>query len=118
MRRAIVSLDETLEDGRATFADSLMDSGPNPETICSQMETKELLRNALSQISPKLSLALHMREISGLSTRETAEELNINISAVKSRVKRARTAVGLYFYKVKLDPSEKGVLGDKGSYCA
>jgi RNA polymerase sigma-70 factor (ECF subfamily) len=117
-RREIVSLDEAPEDGNTTFADNLMDSGPNPETICSQTETRELLRNALSQISPKLGLALHMREIGGLSTRETAEGLNINVSAVKSRVKRARTAVGLYFDKVKRDPSEKGVLGDKRSYRA
>ena len=54
------------------------------------------LRVALAHISAKLRVAFQMREVAGLTTKETAKALNISESSVKSRVRRARAAIGLY----------------------
>jgi len=78
----------------------LADTGPTPERICEQTERQEMLCKALSQISPKLRAAFQMREITGLSTRESAEALRITKSTLKSRIHRARVAVGFHFEKV------------------
>jgi len=50
---------------------------------------------------PKLSLAFQMREIAGFSTREVADALKTKTSTMKSRVGRARAAIGVYVRKVE-----------------
>lgn len=97
----VVSLDQAPESGEATLANKLVDAGPNPETICAQSEMEELLRRALAHISPKLSLTFQMREIAGFSTRELAGSLKTKTSTLNSRVKRARSAIGLYLHEVE-----------------
>jgi RNA polymerase sigma-70 factor (ECF subfamily) len=99
-RGEVISLDETPGDGAATLVNELADAGPTPERICEQTERQEMLREALAQISPKLRAALQMREIAGLSTREAADALRITKNTLKSRIHRARVAVGLHFEKV------------------
>ena len=94
------ALDETAEDGAAALVNELADAGPTPERICEQTERQEMLRKALAQISPKLRAAFQIREITGLSTRESADALGITKNTLKSRIYRARVAVGLHFEKV------------------
>lgn len=96
LRREVVSLDEVPVDGGATLADELAAAGPNPESICAQTETQAMVRRALAQISPKLRVAFQMREVGGYSTRETAKALGITTNTLKSRIRRARAAVGVY----------------------
>ena len=98
--REVISLDQTAGDGAAAFANKLADAGPTPERICEQTERQEMLRKALAQISPKLRAAFQMREIAGLSTSEAADALRITKNTLKSRIRRARAAVGLHFEKV------------------
>ena len=93
----VVSLDESPKESETTFANQLVDPRPNPETICAQTELEEMLSSAIAQISPKLRVAFQMRELAGLSTRETADALNVKTTTLKSRVKRARAALGSYF---------------------
>ncbi len=100
-RQEIVSLDHAPGDGETTLANKLVDARPNPETVCAQSEREELLRRALAHMSPKLSLAFQMCEIAEFSTREAAGALNIKTSTLKSRVNRARAAIGLYAHKVE-----------------
>jgi RNA polymerase sigma-70 factor, ECF subfamily len=95
-RHQVVSLDQHLGDDEATLANELADAGPNPEAICAHTEMEETLHKALANISPRLRLAFHMREISGFSAKETADALRITASSLKSRVTRARAAVGAY----------------------
>jgi RNA polymerase sigma-70 factor (ECF subfamily) len=92
----IVSLDQAPGEDDTTLANQLVDARPNPETICAQAERERTLRTALAHISPKLRVAFQMREMAGLSTRETADTLRIKTTTLKSRLKRARTALGLY----------------------
>jgi RNA polymerase sigma factor (sigma-70 family) len=98
-RREVISLDQTAGDGTAALVNELADEGPTPERICEQTERQEMLRKALAQISPKLRAAFQMREIAGLSTREAADALSITKNTLKSRIHRARAAVGLHFAK-------------------
>lgn len=107
-RQEIVSLDQAPGDGGATLANELVDPRPNPEIICAQAEMEETLRTALAQISPKLRVAFQMHEMAGLSTREAADTLRIKTTALKSRLKRARTALGLYVDRTnRLGPAEE-----------
>ncbi|MGD0910151.1 MAG: sigma-70 family RNA polymerase sigma factor [Candidatus Acidiferrales bacterium] len=95
-RREIVSLDQAPGDGETALANKLVDARPNPETICAQAEMEDRLRTAVAHISPKLRVAFQMREIDGFSTMETAYMLGIRTTALKSRLRRARMAIGLY----------------------
>jgi RNA polymerase sigma-70 factor, ECF subfamily len=99
-RGEVISLDQTAGDGSAAIVNELADAGPTPEGICVQIERLEMLRKALAQISPKLRAAFQIREIAGLSTREAADALRITKNTLKSRIRRARVAVGLHFEKV------------------
>jgi RNA polymerase sigma-70 factor, ECF subfamily len=99
-RGEVFSLDETAEDGAPALVNELADAGPTPERICEQTERQEMLWKALSQISPKLRAAFQICEITGLSTREAADSLRITKNTLKSRIHRARAAVGLHFEKV------------------
>jgi RNA polymerase sigma-70 factor, ECF subfamily len=100
-RQETVSLDQALGDGETTLANELADARPNPEAICTQTEREEMLCSALSHISPTLRIAFQMREFTGFSIRETANSLGITTNAVKSRVSRARAAIGLHLKKVE-----------------
>jgi RNA polymerase sigma-70 factor, ECF subfamily len=95
-RQEFASIDQSPEDGETGVAVELADAGPNPENICAQRELEETVRRALAQISPKLRVTFQMREVAGYSMRETADALGITPNTAKSRVKRARTAIGLY----------------------
>jgi RNA polymerase sigma factor (sigma-70 family) len=97
----VVSLDQFPEGGEAALAKELIDPMPNPEAVCVKSEMAELLRSALAQMSPKLRLAFEMREIAGFSTREAAEALNTKTTTLKSRVNRARAAIGLFLHQVE-----------------
>jgi len=100
-RREIVSLDQALGDGETTLANELVDARPNPETICVRSEMEELLRRALTRVSSKQRIAFELREIAGFSTREAAQALGITTNTLKSRVGRARAAIGLHLRKVE-----------------
>ena len=95
-RQEIVLLDQAPRDSEATPATDLADARPSPESICAQAEMEETLPMALAHIFPKLRVAFQMREMAGLSTRESADTLRIKTTTVKSRLKRARTALGSY----------------------
>jgi len=99
-RHETVSLDQNQESEGATLANELMDTRPNPETICAQAEMDETLRKALAQLSPKLRDAVQMRDLDGCSTRETANALRISTNALKSRVTRGRTNLSLLLGEV------------------
>jgi RNA polymerase sigma-70 factor, ECF subfamily len=100
-RQEIVSLDQAPVDGEATLANELVDARPNPETICAQTEMEETLRAALGRVSPKLRVAFQLREIAGYSTREAAQALGVTTNTLKSRVSRARVAIGSHLRKVE-----------------
>lgn len=91
--RATVSLDRADEDDSydklphpqyiAVWRDS-------PEAIAERRETRRHVDDALTELNEKHRVVFVLRDIEGLSTRETAEVLGISIEAVKVRLLRAR----------------------------
>jgi RNA polymerase sigma-70 factor (ECF subfamily) len=61
---------------------------PEEEYLTSEVRTR--LDEAAARLPPSLRVVFVLRDIQGLSTRETAEVLDISESAVKTRLSRAR----------------------------
>ena len=56
----------------------------------SQQETRALLAEALGQLKPVDKSVVVLSDVEGMSDREIAETLNLTVSAVKTRLHRAR----------------------------
>ncbi len=61
-----------------------------PEQALLSAETRQVLDEAVAQLSPALRAVFLLRDVEGFSTRETAEILGISLDAVKTRLARAR----------------------------
>jgi RNA polymerase sigma-70 factor (ECF subfamily) len=61
-----------------------------PEEIASRREIQNLLNEALDELDEKYRVVFVLRDIEGLSTKETAEMLAISEANVKVRLLRAR----------------------------
>jgi len=61
-----------------------------PEDELLSSEARAVLDQAVQQPSPAFRSVFVLRDIEGLSTRETAEVLNISEAAVRTRLSRAR----------------------------
>lgn len=72
------------------LSERLPEPGPSPEDMCRKRELREMLGRLLAQLSPKLRQAFQMREVDGLSIRDTARILNVPVGTVKARTARAR----------------------------
>lgn len=62
----------------------------SPEDLAEHRETVRLLEDALDELDDKYRLAFVLRDIEGLSTRQTAEILDISENNVRVRLIRAR----------------------------
>jgi RNA polymerase sigma-70 factor (ECF subfamily) len=63
---------------------------PNPETVATQHEQEEQVQGLLEELSPTDRAAITLRYWYDCSYEEIAEMLNLTVSAVKSRLHRAR----------------------------
>jgi RNA polymerase sigma-70 factor, ECF subfamily len=88
--KAQVALDQT--DGQQTLAlgNILPDTRPSPEEAFRKQEISRRLAGAVSQLSPILRRTFHLRDVNGLSIRETADFLGVPTGTVKARLARAR----------------------------
>jgi RNA polymerase sigma-70 factor (ECF subfamily) len=84
------SLHEPSEEGGRVSPALLQDWREIPSEALERREVRELLQNAIEQLSPIYREVLVLRDIEELSTEETAGVLAISISSVKVRLHRAR----------------------------
>ncbi|MGA8440069.1 MAG: sigma-70 family RNA polymerase sigma factor [Candidatus Sulfotelmatobacter sp.] len=77
------------EDGLALL-ERIPDSKPTPEEICFSSQAHQRLLEGANQLSPTLRRTFQLRDIEGLSTRETARRLGVPEGTVKAQVARAR----------------------------
>ena len=63
------------------------------DVIISRKETAEIVRNAIYSLPQDYRLVLQLRDIEGYSTEEVGDILKISISASKTRLHRARSAL-------------------------
>ena len=66
---------------------------PGPEESYFEREIAEKLAHAISRLSPILRPTFQLRDIDGLSIRETADLLGVSSGTVKTRLGRARIRV-------------------------
>jgi RNA polymerase sigma-70 factor (ECF subfamily) len=88
-RLASLPLDEAGQDGLETALPSA-DWSKRPEAELLDQEAREEMERAIAELPDSLRVVFLMRDVEGLSTAETAEALDLSISAVKSRLLRAR----------------------------
>ena len=88
--QAQLSLDETQGGQNLPLAEMLPDRQPNPEEVCRGRELAERLADATTQLAPTLRKTLQLRDLDGLSIRETAHLLGVPGGTVKAQVARGR----------------------------
>jgi RNA polymerase sigma-70 factor (ECF subfamily) len=99
-----LSLDETVAGNPAPWADRLVDPHPDPEQVCAQTETRDIVNRELNQLSPLLRSTFQLRFIADFSAPEAAELQSLNLSAAKSRASRARQQVARLLSARGVDP--------------
>ncbi|MGI6684658.1 MAG: RNA polymerase sigma factor [Bacillota bacterium] len=89
-RHQVSSLDEpvTLHDGEVYK--EVADFSNCPEYAYEQKESEEYIQKLISSLNPDYRIVVVLREMMGFSYDEIAQELNITLGTVKSRLNRAR----------------------------
>jgi RNA polymerase sigma-70 factor, ECF subfamily len=91
LRNAQVSLDEFTADPQSvSVSEWLADHRPNPEDECRESELSARLTHLHGSLSPTLRRTFQLRDIDGLSIRETARILGVPTGTVKAQLARAR----------------------------
>jgi len=81
-------------DGSTEFTEvRLTSNSPNPEATVARREQAEQIQQLLATLSPTDRAAITLRYWYDCSYEEIAEALNLTVSAVKSRLHRARRAL-------------------------
>ena len=86
-----VSLDQSTGGPQpVSMSERLADHRPNPEDECREFELSTRLTHLHSQLSPTLRRTFLLRDVDGLSIRETAQILGVPTGTVKAQSARAR----------------------------
>jgi len=91
LRHVQMSLDECTADLQpVSVSERLADHRPNPEDECAESELSARLTHLHSYLSPTLRRTFQLRDVDGLSIRETARILGVPTGTVKAQSARAR----------------------------
>ena len=91
LRHVHVSLDESTEEQQpVSVSEALADHRPTPEDEYRESELSSRLTQLHRQLSPTLMKTFQLRDVDGLSIRETARILGVPIGTVKAQSARAR----------------------------
>jgi RNA polymerase sigma-70 factor, ECF subfamily len=88
-----ITFERAGEERRLSLADLVSDTRPGPEEIYRSGEIAEILAHATIHLSPILRRTFHLRDVRGLSIRETARVLGVPCGTVKARLARARASL-------------------------
>jgi RNA polymerase sigma-70 factor (ECF subfamily) len=86
----LVSLDHPTEDPDAQNAWELPDWSATPDEEIMTSETRRIMEDAIQALPPEQRAAFVLHDIQDLSSAETAQAMGITVSAVNSRLHRAR----------------------------
>jgi RNA polymerase sigma-70 factor, ECF subfamily len=94
-RRALreLPLDDSSSDEGTTPALQIADASPDPEASYLQDERVRILCAAVGALSPGMQRAIELQELGGLTTRETAQHMGLSVSAVQTRLCRAKRSL-------------------------
>jgi RNA polymerase sigma-70 factor (ECF subfamily) len=85
-----IALDEPCSEQNLSPADMVSDTRPDPEEVYGKRQIAETLAHATLRLSPTLRTTFRLRDVDGLSIRETAQLLGVPTGTVKARLARAR----------------------------
>ncbi len=85
-----VPLDDPIDTGEDEVIREIAVWDKNPEDTYSREELATILDDAVQSLKPAYRTVFILRDIEEMSIEETAEALDLSISAVKSRLLRAR----------------------------
>jgi RNA polymerase sigma-70 factor, ECF subfamily len=85
-----VPLDDPIDTGEDEVVREIAVWDQNPEDTYSREELATILDQAIQSLKPAYRTVFVLRDIEEMSIEETAETLKLSISAVKSRLLRAR----------------------------
>lgn len=90
-----VSLDAPARDGEDSYGtlphpEFIAQWRDEPAKLAQQREVRELIEAALGELSEKYRVVFVLRDVEGLSVKETAEALGLSESNIKVRLLRAR----------------------------
>src|SRR5215470_7952840 len=95
-RKVHVALSDQCQDyGREQVLEMLRDRRPNPEEVSQRNELAERAMRFMIQISPTLRKTFQLRDVYGLSIRDTAKILGIPNSTVKAHTAKTRAKLKL-----------------------
>lgn len=108
LRHVHVALDEEdRENGNYSILEQLSAHGPSPEEACRKSELANQVVQLAGHLPPPLRKVFRLRELDGLSIRETANVLGVAEGTVKARLARARTKLRDQM-REKLDRKQSG----------
>ena len=83
-------LDREVDTAEGSMPREIASGDADPERQYEQAELRRLLSSGIDSLPESYRTVLVLRDVDGLSTEETAESLALSVSAVKSRLLRAR----------------------------
>ena len=86
-----LALDQVRGQQDFTLADLVSDRRPGPEETYRNREIGETVVHAISRLSPLLRKTFQLRDLDGLTIRETAHLMGVPAGTVKARLARARS---------------------------
>lgn len=91
--KKVVSLDEDIHLDDSEIKRQVESDAPMPEEIAERKELRELVNNAISQLSVEHRTVIVLRDLQGFSYEDIAGMLKCPEGTVKSRINRARLAL-------------------------
>ena len=85
-----MSMSDSAEDEHPFSRLEIPEPGLDPEANLLKHEAADLLRSSIDKLNAKLRTTIELRELSELSTQETAKRLGLSVHAVKSRIFQGR----------------------------
>ncbi|MEE3253759.1 MAG: sigma-70 family RNA polymerase sigma factor [Nitrospinota bacterium] len=87
-----VSIDELMPtfNGAGFQQEKIQDWSENTESLIFTKETRNVINKAVNLLPEKEKVVFLLRDVEGLSSEKTGEILDLTVSAVKSRLHRAR----------------------------
>ena len=106
-----VSLEEAMENSgnfnSIPHPEFIADWRQSPELLVQQNEVRRLLDEALTRLDEKHRLVFLLRDVEGLSVRETANTLDLSEANVKVRLLRARLQLREQLTRTLGDPARR-----------
>ncbi|MFH1312140.1 MAG: sigma-70 family RNA polymerase sigma factor [Candidatus Eisenbacteria bacterium] len=103
-----VSLSEPVETEDSTIQRDIENGSPDPLAKLLGAESAEILDKAINGLRPSYRAVFVLRHVEGLSTRETARVVGIDVPAVKSRLHRARRQLKVQLLGSKKNQTTRG----------